>query len=249
MLSFFFFSISWSFAQVKTKIYDKEIPNSLIEKGEAFSTSIVSSPDKLSAAKAFANFHTKSIGISIPAIWNNSKSTYYQLGNPKHPKGNDISYGMNINYSQSFYKGMYWELEIGFFKQNFKIRRTFYYNDNPWQLGYSTQSYSYNNIHLFTAVGYKKRVRYNLILNGSVSYNYLNSLRQKYIVDKDYRIWQSNKKSIPLENLVILDLGIERSISPKISFGTDRIIPVYSHWHKDEIFINNNYQQNEQQIA
>jgi len=74
-------------------------------------------------------------------------------------------------------------------------------------------------------------------------------LRQKYIVDKDYRIWQSNKKSIPLENLVILDLGIERSISPKISFGTDRIIPVYSHWHKDEIFINNNYQQNEQQIA
>ncbi|PVD51606.1 hypothetical protein DC498_14395 [Terrimonas sp.] len=204
---------------------------------------------QVKANKAIPNFGTRSIGISIPAIWNNSQGTYYQLGNPKHPKGSAISYGVNINYSQSFYKSVYWKLGIGYFQQNFKIRRPFNYNDNPGQLGYATQSYIYNNIHLFAVAGYKKAVNNNLILNGCVSYNFLNSFRQKYIVNNDNKVWQINRRSMPVGNLIICDLGIERSISPKISFGTNLIIPVYSHWYKDEIFIGNNYEQNEQRIA
>lgn len=42
-------SLSWG--QVKTKIFDKGIPSSLIEKEETFSTVIIAAPDKLAEMK------------------------------------------------------------------------------------------------------------------------------------------------------------------------------------------------------
>ena len=189
------------------------------------------------------------IGISIPIIWNNSEATYYRLGSPQYPKGNAVSYGININYSRLLYKGFYGKIGVGYFNQCFKIIRPFNYYDNPGQLLYSTQSYNYNNIQLFAGLGYTKKINKNIILNGCINYNYFSSFTQKYIVYKDNKIWQINKKSLSLGKMVNFDFGMERNVSKKISLGVNFIIPIYTRWNKDEIFINNYYSNDEQQIA
>ena len=189
------------------------------------------------------------IGISIPIIWNNSEATYYRLGSPKYPNGNAVSYGLNINYSYPLYKGFYGKIGVGYFKQCFKIIRPFNYYDNPGQLLYSTESYNYNNTQLFAGLGYAKKINKNISLNGCINFNYLFSFNQKYIANRSYKVWQVNKKSLPLAEMVNFDFGIEKSISKKISMGANFIVPIYTHWNKDEIFINRYYSSDEQQIA
>lgn len=80
-----------------------------------------------------------SIGVSIPVIWNNSEATYYQLGSPKYPSGNAISYGFNVSYYQPFYKGIYGKFGAGYFNQYFEIIRPFRYS-SPIQFGWVTDS-------------------------------------------------------------------------------------------------------------
>ncbi|MBN9352353.1 MAG: hypothetical protein J0H55_16865 [Chitinophagaceae bacterium] len=190
-----------------------------------------------------------SIGISIPVIWNNSEATYYQLGSPKYPGGKATSYGLNIDYSHSLYNGIYGKLGIGYFKQSFRIVRPFNYYDNPGQLLYSTQSYNYNNVQLLAGIGYIKKLYKNIFLNGYINYNYFNSFNQKYIISNENNVSQKNGKSFSLGEMINLGFGINRNISRKISLGVDFLIPIYTHWNKDETFYNNHYSSDEQQIA
>ena len=190
-----------------------------------------------------------SIGISIPVIWNNSEATYYQLGSPKYPSGKATSYGLNINYSTSFYKCFYGKIGGGYFKQIFKIVRPFNYYPNLGQLLYSTELYSYNNVQLLAGIGYTKRMTRNASLNGCISYSYFYSFSQKYTINKENKVGQINKKSFSLGGSINLDFGLTEDISKKISLGANFLIPIYTHWNKDEIFINNYYSSDEQQIA
>jgi len=52
------------------------------------------------------NNKIRTIGISIPIIWNNSEATFYRLGSPIDPSGKAISYGININYSGTIFKNI-----------------------------------------------------------------------------------------------------------------------------------------------
>jgi len=189
-----------------------------------------------------------SIGISIPVIWNNSEATYYSLGNRKTPTGSAISYGLNINYSKLFYKGLFGKIGLGYFKQSFRIIRPFAYR-SPIELLYSTETYHYNNIQLFAGVGYRKKINNEYRISGNVSYYYFNSNQQKYIVNKKYNTWQVNKKSFSIGQMINLNLGIERTISNKFSVGLDVILPLYTKWNNDEIFFKYDYSNDTQQIA
>ena len=187
-----------------------------------------------------------SIGISIPVIWNHSEATYYQLGNLKYTTGNAVSYGLNIDYSQPLYKGFYGKLGVGYFKQNFGIIRPFKY-DSPVYLGYSTDSYQYDNIQLSAGIGYKWHIS-KVTFNGSVIFNQYYSTRQKYINASPVPS-QINHKSISLGKMVNLEFGVERRISKKISVLTNIIFPVYTDWNKDEMFYYLGYSSDEQQVA
>lgn len=188
-----------------------------------------------------------SIGVSIPVIWNNSEATYYQLGSPKYPSGNAISYGLNINYSYPFYKSVYGKIGVGYFKQTFGIIRPFNY-DSPIQFGWATNSYNYYNAHLYGGIGYKRAVSKGIFINGNVTYNQYYSFRQKYINGSPVSS-QVNHKSITIGRVISFDVGIERKISKRIYVAVDVIFPTCTHWNKDEIFINNYYSNDEQQIA
>ena len=188
-----------------------------------------------------------SIGVTIPVIWNNSEATYYQLGSPKYRSGKATSYGLNIDYSHSLYNGIYGKLGVGYFKQSFGIIRPFRY-ESPLNLLYSTDSYHYDNVQLFCGIGYKLSISKWILLNGNVTYNQYYSYRQKYINHSPVAS-QVNHKSISLGRMVNLEFGEESRISKKISIVTNIVYPVCIHWNNDEIFINNHYSSNEQQIA
>ena len=194
------------------------------------------------------NEKLRSIGISIPVIWNNSEGTYYQLGSAKYPSGKAISYGININHSRTIYKNLFGIIGIGYFKQVFSIPRPFEFDD-PTNLAFFTQSYKYANIQLLCGIGYQKRLNKNLLLKGILTYNYWNSFRQKYIVNKDYKKWQIKRKSMPIGRTINLNLGVEKNITQKISIGLDALLPISTNWNDDEIFIKNFYSENSQQIG
>jgi len=189
----------------------------------------------------------ESIGISIPVIWNNSEATFYRLGSPMYPHGNAISYGINTNYSRALYKSIYGIIGFGYFKQTFGIIRPFKY-DSPIQLGWATNSYSYDNAQLYGGIGYKRSLSKLILINGDITYSQYYSFRQKYI-NHSPEPSQVNHKSISLGRMISLSLGGEKKISKRISIGASSIFPVFIHWSKDEIFPNNYYSSDEQQIA
>src|ERR1035437_2842478 len=187
------------------------------------------------------------IGISIPIIWNNSEATYYRLGSPHYPNGNAISYGLNINYSRALYKSFYGKIGVGYFKQTFGIKRPFNY-DSPIQFGWATRSYNYYNAHLYGGLGYKLSVSKAVFINGDVTYKQYYSFRQKYINMSPVSS-QMNYKYITIGKMINFNIGIERKITNNISFGIDKLLPISTHWNNDEIFGNNYYSSDEQQIA
>lgn len=194
------------------------------------------------------NEKVNTVGISIPVIWNNSEATYYALGNRKEPSGKGTSYGININHSRTLYKNLYGIVGIGYFKQSFNIKRPFSFA-SPTEPLFRTEFYYYNNLHWFIGLGYRKIINEKFILNSKINYNYFHSFRQKYIVNKEFKTWQVNKKSISLGQMINLNLGLEENINNKFSIGVDAIFPLFAKWNNDEIFFKYDYSNDTQQIA
>jgi hypothetical protein len=188
-----------------------------------------------------------SISVSIPVIYNNSEASYYQLGGAKFRRGKAASYGLNIAYSHALYDGVYGKLGVGYFKQSFGIIRPFRY-ESSLDLLYSTNSYHYDNVQLFCGIGYKLILKKWILLNGNITYNQYYSYRQKYINHSPVPS-QVNHKSLSLGRMINLEFGEERRISKKVSIETNIVFPVFTNWNNDEIFINNYYSSDEQQIA
>ena len=188
----------------------------------------------------------ESIGVSIPLIWNNSKSTYYFLGSPKYPTGTALSYGISCSYSRLVYKNFFIIAGIGYFKQEFAIQRPLNYAPNGVQVLYSSKSYLYNTITPMLAVGYLQKVR-KYIIKEWISYNNYFSFNQKYHINESLNPSQNKKFSIG--NQLVANIGIERTLNNKFSIGTSLMLPVYTNWNKDSFFINSFYSGNEQKIA
>lgn len=189
----------------------------------------------------------KSIGISIPVVWNNSEATYYRLGSPMYPSGKAISYGININHCRTIYKNLFGIVGIGYFKQSFGIIRPFNY-DSPNSFGYATDSYSYYNAHLYGGFGYKSTLGRSVALMGKITYNHLYSFRQKYI-NRSPVPSQINHNSMSIGRMINLNIGVDRNITKKVSIGLDVQLPISSHWNNDEIFVKYEYSNDAQQIG
>lgn len=199
---------------------------------------------------AISQSKKESIGVSIPVIWNNSEAIYYSLGSPDHLSGNAISYGFNINYTRVIYKSLFMVGGIGYFKQKFGIKRPFNYvtPDSTKPIVY-TEYYWYRNIYWLLGIGYQKMLSKNLSFMGTISYNNYHSYEQRYAQKYFPGVNEIYKKRISIGEMVNLDLGINQYISNKVSVGGNIILPVFTHWNKDEIFFNNYYSNDEQQIA
>ena len=193
-------------------------------------------------------YKISSIAISIPIILNNSEATYYSLGRPQYPKGKGTSYGLNISYSRSIYKNLFAVFGVGYIKQAFGIERPFQF-ESPFQLLYYTQSYYYNSIQPYAGIGYLKKLNKSLFVKGEISYNWLNSFSQKYMLNKEYKTGQVNKKAMSIGRVINFNIGAEKSITKKISIGIQALIPVSTHWNNDEIFYKYDYSDDTQQIA
>jgi len=192
----------------------------------------------------------KTIGLSVPIIWNNSEATYYALGNAKYPSGERTSYGVNLNYSGTVYKNLFGIVGIGYFKQAFGIQRPFEYiaPDGSKPLVY-TSHYAYHNVHFLVGVGYKKALNETLSLNGQVIYNIYNSYRQRYSQQYFPGVNEVYKKSMSIGRMINLNVGVERKITPKISTSLGALLPISTHWNNDEIFVKYVYSDDTQQIA
>jgi len=190
----------------------------------------------------------KTIGISIPVIWNNSEATFYRLGSPRYPSGKASSYGININCSETIFKSIYGVIGIGYFKQKFGIIRPFNYN-SPIQFGWTTESYSYDNISLSAGVGYNFQINKVFSIKSSIFYNQFFSFRQKYINHSPISRPQVNHEMLSTGSTFTLKIGLERSITKRISLGIDALAPFLIRWNNDEIFSNSGYSKDESQIA
>lgn len=196
------------------------------------------------------NEKLKSIGVSIPIIWNNSEATYYALGSKKTPNGKAVSYGININHSRTVYKNLYVIVGVGYFKQAFGIRRPFDYTppDGTKPL-VSTKNYSYSSLHLLLGIGYNKKITTQSSLSGKIVYNVNYSFRQKYnqnYFPKDPKV---TKKLFCPGNMITATLGIERRVSSKISIGLDVLAPLLTSWNDDDTFFYLGWGTDEQKIA
>lgn len=192
--------------------------------------------------------YNRSIGISIPVIWNNSEATFYRLGSPMYPSGKATSYGININYSRTIFKNAYVIVGAGYFKQKFGIIRPFTYN-SPVQFGWVTDSYNYDNIHLCGGLGYNLEISKVFSIKGSIIYNQFYSFRQKYINHSPANGPQVNRKNLSIGRAMSINIGFERRISKKISCSINALVPFLIHWNNDEIFSSLGYSNDEQQIA
>jgi hypothetical protein len=188
------------------------------------------------------------ISINLPIIYNHSEASFYVLGVPRYPHGQATSYGLGIDYSRGIFNNFYGIVGTGYFKQIFGIRRPFYFS-SPTEPVFSTQSYKYDNLQLHAGIGYRKQIRNNVFLRGKATYNWFNSFRQKYSLNK--RSYQVNRESIYIGSLLIAGTGFEQIISENISVGTDALLPLIVDWKDDPMFNKYNYEyaSDAQQIA
>ncbi len=187
------------------------------------------------------------LGISLPIIWNNSAATFYRLVTRQAPNGKAVSYGLNINYSKTIQRNYYGTIGVGYFKQIFNITRPFNYI-NPTDLGFSTKSYNYKNIHLFAGIGNIVNISKEFYLNFGLLFNLFYSYQQEYLIPSNLPT-QIITSSMELGKMINGSIGVEKFITKKISTGFNILIPIYVNWYDDEVFVKYDYSNDTQQIA
>lgn len=186
--------------------------------------------------------------LSVPVIRNHSEATFYRLGNPERPSGKAMSYGINLNYSRQFDKNIYAIVGMGYFRQKFQIIRPLNYQDpRGYQILYGTRWYHYDNMHLFSGLGYRKALGRDIWLKGEATYNLLRSFRQKYFNSEALILVY--RESLPIGQFVSLSTGAGHSIGKNLSIGLDLVFPVLHHWNNDDMFIESAWSDDVQQIA
>ena len=194
------------------------------------------------------------IEVSTPIVWNNSNGIYYSLGNKQKPMGKSVSYGLDVNYIRTIYKGIFIKPGIGYFKQSFNINRPFSFDgDTITKLLYYTKNYKYDCIRLSIGIGKIFSIKKKLSITSLVSVNLLNTVRQTYKPDRfsglEHKKKQINNKKFVIGSNINLIGGIGYRVSKKIGIGTEIIFPMNTKWKDDKIFKNNYYANDSQIIA
>ncbi len=194
--------------------------------------------------------NSNKLGFSIPIIWNNSNAVFYSLGSRKEPNGNAISFGTNINYSHFFYKNLYIIGGIGYYKQKFGIQRPFkYIAPDLTRPGVYTKSYYYQNIHFLLGVGYQKMITSKWLVGGQLSYNMYRTFKQRYKQEYFPGKNEVYKNIFMIGNMINLDIKCERYLNSRLSIGGAIVLPLYTHWNDDTIFVKYDFADDTQKIA
>jgi len=198
--------------------------------------------------------YSNSIGISIPVIFNNSIGIYYSGGNRKEPTGKATSYGINCTFQRTVHKKIFLIAGAGYFRQSFHIARPFYFDGDPGtNLLYSTKRYYYDNIHWLLGIGYYLNLNKETRARGSGSYNSFESFRQYYepirLTNTAQKPNEIDKQKMKIGSSINLSVGIEKDIKTKLTVGLDVVMPIFSNWKNDEIFIKYDYSNDSQKIA
>lgn len=190
-----------------------------------------------------------SIGVSGLGMRSSSEALYFSLGSPKRPNSKTTNYGVNVNYSRRIYKEFYGMLGVGYFKQSFSIVRPFRYTE-PIEVLRHTKSYSYRNLYLLAGIKYKRTIiNENYKVQGGINYSYLHSYQQNYRVNGSNNLQQTNNVSLPLCDIISLDIGIERKFGKRFSIELDGMLPFYVKWRMDDMFFRYDYSEDSQRAA
>lgn len=191
-----------------------------------------------------------SISVSVPVIWAKTETLYFTLGNPRYSGSTTTNSGVNVNYSRKLYKAFYGMLGVGYFNQSFNIVRPVDYDDGSTNLLYHTESYSYKNIWMSLGVKYHKSfINESNVAKAGISYNYLHSYEQKYVISQANGVQQVNQLSLPLCDMFNLDLGLERYFGKIFSIELDGMFSLYTKWRNDKMFFKCEYSNDSQRAA
>ena len=174
--------------------------------------------------------------VSFPSIWNKSEVTNL-IGPSRQIEGSAWSYGVNTSYSRTILKGLFAKAGLGYFKQNFGIKRPFDYS-SPTQPLFTTSSYNYQSWYFILGMGYKIELEKKINLKSSITYNIYQSFKQTYKPQTQNQA-QVNKDNFLFGRSIIISAGLVQKINRRFSLGADLQLPVYTKWRKDEIFREN----------
>lgn len=183
------------------------------------------------------------ISVSLPVIWNTT-TIYNSFSGARAGdiKGDAVSHGVNLAYKRSVHPNFFIALGVGLFTQKFGIQRPFIFDD-PTNLLFTTKWYKYANYHYLLGIAYQAKLSNKYNFEATISYNGYETYRQEF---RPLFISNESKQSTKVRNVnykfgesFIVQGGINRKVYKDIKAGMDILIPFYTRWKKDEVFLEN----------
>ncbi len=186
--------------------------------------------------------------LSLPVIYSkiavaNNWSPPTAVNRQNQFDGTSLGNGVNVNYAfhPTFIiknKCVFLNIGAGYFKQRFALRRPFDYV-SPLKPIFYTDNYSYHCWQWSAGLTYNYSFRENYFLSGNLSYSWLSSFRQEYTPTSNAGygdITQINHNQIDFGNMLMLVIGLNRSLGNRFSLGLNVLVPLYIRWRNDKIF-------------
>lgn len=182
------------------------------------------------------NVEANELSFAVPILYNKTTITNV-FGPTRQISGTGVSSGISVQYKRILSNGIYAKLGLGYFAQNFSLRRP--YEDFDFTaLLYTTRKYTYHCWEQTIGVGYSISTSKKSVLDISANYHRLNTFKQKYYSRDDLNITETRSK-YHFSSMVSVVPSIQRKISDKIKISTGIIIPILTSWKKDLRFDEN----------
>lgn len=176
------------------------------------------------------------LSFNLPVLYNKTTITNV-YGPTRQISGTGISSGVNISYKRVISNGIYVKIGLGYFAQNFSLRRP--YNDFEFTtVLYTTRKYTYYCWDQAIGLGYKTAFSKKYVFDVSANYHRLSTFKQKYTSRDDINITNTNYR-YQFASIISLLPSIQKKVSEKIQISTGLIIPVMTSWKKDVRFAEN----------
>lgn len=174
--------------------------------------------------------------IAIPVLYN--KTTVTNIYGPtREISGTGVSSGIGVYYKRILSNGVYGKFGLGYFAQNYSIRRPYKDFDFTSLLN-TTRKYTYYCWEQAIGIGYKTDIKNNYLIDFSATYHRLNSFKQKYTSLNNRNITVT-RNNYHFASMILLTPSIQRKFSNKINISAGILVPVFTSWKKDERFDEN----------
>jgi hypothetical protein len=179
---------------------------------------------------------TNELSFNLPILYNKTTITNV-YGPTRQISGTGISSGINISYKKIISNGIYVKIGLGYFAQNFSLRRP--YEDSDFILLLrTTRKYTYHCLEQLLGLGYKSMIGKKYFFDVSANYHQLRTFKQKYFSSDGQNITET-KYQYQFASILSVTPSFQRTISDKIKISTGIVIPVITSWKKDIRFDEN----------